>query len=374
MNTTKDEQIIKKLIKNKKEKKGRAIGMKIAAVKLVFGLYRLIRGNIKKISFTVTAVIFFLVSSSFSFPALMDNGEARVEKSVDVDLINYNVTYADLYQPEETDELLEDADVIDGYDDTNLNTNDVIDRYSLDEILTEAQMEGNDISNQTGEKEAAAEGLEYSYEEPEKGITQAENAGEAVNSEAVFDKDDWKLVLINKQHQIPEDYTFELGAIKGSMKCDARIIQELMEMMQAAKDEGVNLEICSPYRDLNRQEVLFNRKINLYMKKGMNYTEAYRTTSQTVTVPGASEHQIGLALDIVSDTYAYLDEGFGETEAGVWLVENSYKYGFILRYPKGKEYITGIEYEPWHFRYVGKEAAAVITEQGITLEEFIESL
>lgn len=374
MNTTKDEQIIKKLIKNKKEKKGRAIGMKIAAVKLVFGLYRLIRGNIKKISFTVTAVIFFLVSSSFSFPALMDNGEARVEKSVDVDLINYNVTYADLYQPEETDELLEDADVIDGYDDTNLNTNDVIDRYSLDEILTEAQMEGNDISNQTGEKEAAAEDLEYSYEEPEKGITQAENAGEAVNSEAVFDKDDWKLVLINKQHQIPEDYTFELGAIKGSMKCDARIIQELMEMMQAAKDEGVNLEICSPYRDLNRQEVLFNRKINLYMKKGMNYTEAYRTTSQTVTVPGASEHQIGLALDIVSDTYAYLDEGFGETEAGVWLVENSYKYGFILRYPKGKEYITGIEYEPWHFRYVGKEAAAVITEQGITLEEFIESL
>ena len=91
-----------------------------------------------------------------------------------------------------------------------------------------------------------------------------------------------------------------------------------------------------------------------------------------VTVPGASEHQIGLALDIVCSTYMSLDEGFGDTEAGKWLAENSCRFGFILRYPKGKEYITGIEYEPWHFRYVGVKAAEVITKQGITLEEFWE--
>ena len=90
-------------------------------------------------------------------------------------------------------------------------------------------------------------------------------------------------------------------------------------------------------------------------------------------MPGASEHQIGLALDIVTDSYRELNEGFAETAAGKWLAENSYKYGFILRYPLGKEYITGIEYEPWHFRYVGVEAATVITEQGITLEELWNS-
>ena len=89
-------------------------------------------------------------------------------------------------------------------------------------------------------------------------------------------------------------------------------------------------------------------------------------------VPGASEHQIGLALDIVCNSYMSLDEGFGDTKAGKWLAANSCRYGFILRYPKGKEDITGIEYEPWHFRYVGKAAAPVIMEQGITLEEFWE--
>ena len=89
-------------------------------------------------------------------------------------------------------------------------------------------------------------------------------------------------------------------------------------------------------------------------------------------MPNASEHQIGLALDIVTDTYVALNEGFAKTAAGKWLAENSCKYGFILRYPKGKEDITGIEYEPWHFRYVGAEVATLITEQGITLEEFWE--
>ncbi|MDE6053987.1 MAG: M15 family metallopeptidase [Lachnospiraceae bacterium] len=93
-----------------------------------------------------------------------------------------------------------------------------------------------------------------------------------------------------------------------------------------------------------------------------------------MTVPGASEHQIGLALDIVSSTYSGLEIGFCETRAGKWLKEHCDKYGFILRYPEGKEYITGIQYEPWNFQYVGKEAAAQIMERDITLEEFIEEL
>ena len=102
----------------------------------------------------------------------------------------------------------------------------------------------------------------------------------------------------------------------------------------------------------------------------MSYMEAYKISSQAVTVPGASEHQIGLAIDIVSDTYVTLDEGFADTDAGKWLEKHCAEYGFVLRYPKGKEHITSIEFEPWHFRYVGKDAAAIIMEEELCLEEF----
>lgn len=197
-----------------------------------------------------------------------------------------------------------------------------------------------------------------------------ENVGLDTSETHVFDKNDWRLILINKQHPIPENFELHLGTIKGSMKCDERIITDLVNMFQAAKEDGVELVVCSPYRDLSRQEMLFERKIKKYMSQGMSYLEAYKTSSQAVTVPGASEHQIGLALDIISTTYSNLDEGFGDTKAGEWLAEHSCEYGFILRYPKDKEFITSIEFEPWHFRYVGKEAAELITKNHITLEEF----
>ena len=197
---------------------------------------------------------------------------------------------------------------------------------------------------------------------------------EAADVSVSFKKDDWRLLLINKQHTIPEDYTFTLGTIKGSMQCDERIISPLTDLFAAAKEDGITLVVCSPYRDLSRQEYLFDRKLKNYMNNGISYMDSYKKASVTVTVPGASEHQIGLALDIISSNYSALDEGFGETDAGVWLKENCSKYGFILRYPKGKEDITGIQYEPWHFRYVGKDAATIIMDQQITLEEFVERL
>ncbi|MBP3420941.1 MAG: D-alanyl-D-alanine carboxypeptidase family protein [Lachnospiraceae bacterium] len=239
--------------------------------------------------------------------------------------------------------LLEDDDIFSSYENGELEYVSDSEMMSAEEILSENTIE---------ELDAKEDDMELSRE-------------------------DWRLVLINKQHSIPEDYEFTLGSIntvKGTMRCDERIIPDLLKMLQAAKDDGVNLQICSPYRDMNRQVYLFDRKINAYMKQGMSYMDAYSLTAQAVTVPGASEHQIGLALDIVSDKYSYLNEGFGDTEAGKWLAEHSCEYGFILRYPKGKEYITGIEYEPWHFRYVGREAAMIITSEDLTLEEFVDSL
>ena len=201
------------------------------------------------------------------------------------------------------------------------------------------------------------------------GITLSENTIDTAETEtgelweSSFDLDAWNLLLVNKQHPIPEDYEVKLGVIKGSMKCDERIIPELTEMMQDAKKDGITLVVCSPYRDMSRQDMLFNRKIK-------NYGDFYIRKEQGI--PGASEHQIGLALDIISNTYTALEEGFADTAAGKWLAAHCQDYGFILRYPKGKEEITGIEFEPWHFRYVGKDAAAIIMKKNLTLEEFVQ--
>lgn len=229
----------------------------------------------------------------------------------------------------------------------------------------------------------------FSHEEASAGAEMAgledlllneENNAETVdehtpaNTEQVFDKNEWSLMLVNKTHSIPEDYTFTLGTIKGSMKCDERILTPLTTMFKAASKDGVSLIVCSPYRDLALQERLFERKMNLYLSKGYSYIEAYRSASAIVTVPGTSEHQLGLALDIVCDTYSTLDAGFGETKAGKWLKNNAYKYGFTLRYPKNKEDITGIIYEPWHYRYVGIDAATYMYEHDMCLEEFVEIL
>jgi len=189
-----------------------------------------------------------------------------------------------------------------------------------------------------------------------------------------FSRDDWNLILINKTHPIPDDYEFNLGTIRGDLKADLRIIPALLEMLKTASEDGVNLTVCSPYRDSHRQETLFESKLNSYTKQGESYLDAYRLSAQYVTVPGASEHEAGLALDIVSPSYQSLNEGFGQTQAGVWLAQNSYKFGFILRYPAEKESVTGISYEPWHFRYVGAEAAKLIFEQNLTLEEFCATL
>ena len=108
------------------------------------------------------------------------------------------------------------------------------------------------------------------------------------------------------------------------------------------------------------------------MDSGMTYLESYKVGSMNVTVPGTSEHHLGLALDILTGGYTTMDDGFGETKAGEWLAQNAPDYGFILRYPAGKEEITGIVYEPWHFRYVGKEYAKDITEKGVCLEEYLK--
>lgn len=310
-----------------------------------------LKGNGKRLTVVAMSFLLFVVYSSFSFP-LFITADGSSQGMLEMGIADSNVSLA---EEEEVNisavELLDDADVLGEYDYTERTEEENIgDTYDADSILK------------------YTEGREPREDKDER--TDSESVADA----PVFSKDDWKLLLINKQHSVPEEYTFELGNITDTMRCDERIIDDLRDMLQAAKRDKVNLDVRSPYRDIARQEYLFNRKITLYMNQGMSFVEAFKLSGQVVTYPGASEHQIGLALDIVSDKYASLDKGFGDTKAGKWLLENSYRYGFILRYPEGKEYITGIEYEPWHFRYVGVDAATVIMQNGITLEEFWEEL
>ena len=153
---------------------------------------------------------------------------------------------------------------------------------------------------------------------------------------------------------------------------DARIMKDLEAMFEAARADGRSPMICSAFRAWDTQVSLYQNKIGRVMnEEGLNEEDAAIKAATVVAKPGTSEHQIGLALDIVSSEYTNLDEGQMETEDQKWLMENSWKYGFILRYPLDKSDITGVIFEPWHYRYVGKKAAKEITEQNLTLEEYL---
>lgn len=181
----------------------------------------------------------------------------------------------------------------------------------------------------------------------------------------------WSLVLINEVHPLDTEYRPELAEIVEGKFVDKRIMDELTAMLEDAVNEGMNMYICSAYRDYEEQRQVFNTTMVDWINQGKSPLEAYEETKISVAVPGTSEHASGLALDIVSAQYGELDEKQAETAEAKWLAENCWKYGFILRYPPEKSAVTGIIFEPWHYRYVGKDAAKEIKEKDITLEEYL---
>ncbi len=181
------------------------------------------------------------------------------------------------------------------------------------------------------------------------------------------------LILVNKKNKLPEDYEVELMTMYDKVNRAAKeAYQPLNDMLAAGRAEGLNFEICSSYRDVKVQERLFQEDVDVLMQQGYTYEEAYAEVERETMPPGHSEHSTGLAFDIVALSYQMLDAGQATTAETLWLHEHCAEYGFILRYPKGKEHITDIDYESWHYRYVGIEAATYIMEQGITLEEYLE--
>ena len=187
----------------------------------------------------------------------------------------------------------------------------------------------------------------------------------------ILPEDMWCLILTNAEYPVPEDYEVELDAIPGTeQSVDKRIYEPLMTMIGDMKDQGLSPIVCSGYRTLDKQEKLFNRKVLSFVKAGHTKEESYNLARQTISIPGSGEHCLGLAVDFYTRRYHKLERAFEDTPESKWLVEHAQDYGFVMRYGENKTDITGIQYEPWHYRYVGVEAANYMKDNELSLEEF----
>lgn len=174
------------------------------------------------------------------------------------------------------------------------------------------------------------------------------------------------LILVNVENPLPEEYSVDLSEITEGVVVADRIEEQLVKMIQDAEDDGVYLKVVSGYRTMEEQHQLYVDEIQLFLDEGYTKKEAENMAKQWVAVPGTSEHQTGLAVDI----NAMEDKSTGE-EAYLWLAYHAQEYGFIRRYPPDKVDITGIANEPWHYRYVGKKAAIEMKNENKCLEEYI---
>ena len=199
-------------------------------------------------------------------------------------------------------------------------------------------------------------------------IAQEEAAKEEAEKQAVIEKQkkedelkQWNLILVNNQNAIPDDYKVETVEVEDGYLVDSRIKESLEEMLSDCRDAGYSPQIISAFRTHETQQYLYDRTAN----------------KADTAVPGHSEHECGLAIDIIDSNSAGWGDPLVDAQEDMptqkWLMENCQNYGFILRYPKDKEEITEIIYEPWHYRYVGKDHAKNIMRNGICLEEYIEN-
>ena len=196
----------------------------------------------------------------------------------------------------------------------------------------------------------------------------ANNSAEALGS----DKEGWALVLVNDSHPLDVSYVPEsMVELESERFVDARIEEPLRQMLDDGAKAGLSMYVASAYRSSEKQKEVFNATMQDWMANGRTPLEAYDETKKSVAVPGTSEHATGLAVDIIASEYEGLDDRQGETDEQKWLMEHCWEYGFILRYPPEKVDITGIIYEPWHYRYVGKTAAEEIMKKNLTLEEYL---
>ncbi len=177
----------------------------------------------------------------------------------------------------------------------------------------------------------------------------------------------WNLTLVDGDTPVPEDFAGELVELRGGKQVDRRIYPDLQQMFDDMRAQQIYPLVASGYRTGEKQRQLLEERVQSYQAAGLSYGDAWEEAADWVALPGYSEHQTGLAVDINQEIGRSTAE-----EVYTWLAENAHRYGFILRYPQGKEDITGYSCEPWHYRYVGREAAGEMYAQGLTLEEYLE--
>ncbi len=302
--------------------------------------------NIRKIFALASVMAVFFLTASFSFAEgeSLELSEDQFQTNVFLETNDGTVALDELDLPDFQDESSSEEGA-----ETHASMQDL--ESAIDRIKKSSENPGSETDH-------TPEGGIRVYDEASGGYVSADY------------EEDWSLILINKDNPIPEDYEFELTTIRGAIRSDIRVAPHVLELLKAAKEDGLTIYICSPYRNPEKQQKLFNKKMRTYIRKGMSEEEAYDLASQTVAIPGTSEHQAGLAFDFISKDHQMLDEAFGETPEGQWLKEHCAEYGFILRYPLGLESVTEIEFEPWHCRYVGETAAKEIMSRGIPLEGY----
>ena len=232
------------------------------------------------------------------------------------------------------------------------------------------QQEPPSADVQQEEKEEAP--VESSSQKEEQEQSSQETKQQQLAEEFAKEKEEYYLLLANAENPLPQDWSIQTEEVQNGYEMDKRAAPAMREMIQAAKEDGVELMLCSAYRSVEKQQQLFDRSQQAYMAQGMSEEEAYAKTATETAIPGTSEHQTGLAADIVTPTYQMLDAGFADTPAGQWLSEHAAEYGFVLRYPQDKQEVTGIIYESWHYRFVGKTHAKLMKESGLCLEEYLQ--
>lgn len=174
-----------------------------------------------------------------------------------------------------------------------------------------------------------------------------------------------ELILVNAANKIPDDYKLDLTTTFG-IQMDKIISAAYTNMWRSASEDGVTLWISSGYRSEEKQRSLFSSEIAIYLEEGLTRQQAEKEAEKSVAKPGYSEHATGLTLDLNG-----VKEDFDKTKAFTWLSQHAQDYGFILRYPKDKQDITKIRFEPWHYRYVGKESAQAMKSDNLCLEEYL---
>lgn len=230
----------------------------------------------------------------------------------------------------------------------------------------------------SSQEQEVAEEEQEQYDEPTEELTEEKSESEKLIEDlpASAELEAWNLILVNPEQALDSDFSVDLVDVGNEKKVDRRIVDAWTAWKEAASEAGHRLFLASSYRDIARQEMNFNQKVKGYINDGLSEAEAKEKAKEYLTEPGHSEHHTGLALDIVDEEWIIagngLETAYENELSQQWLMETKAEYGFILRYPEGKEDETMIEYEPWHFRYVGTEHAAFMEKHDLVLEEYIE--